>query len=72
MKNNKFCIAAVLAFAGLLVTPALEVLNYSKTVNVAEGSPLPAPVPKPPATQVIVAEGSPLPAPVPKPPVFAA
>lgn len=72
MHPNKLYISAVLAFAGLVVTPALEVPHYSKKVNVAEGSPLPAPVPKPPATQVTVAEGSPLPAPVPKPPVFAA
>ena len=68
MNRNKLYIAAVLALAGLVVTPALEAPNYSKKVNAAEGSPLPAPVPRPPRTQVIIAEGSPLPAPVPRPP----
>jgi hypothetical protein len=68
MNRNKLYIAAVLALAGLAITPALEVPNYSKKVNIAEGSPLPAPVPRPPRTQVIIAEGSPLPAPVPRPP----
>jgi hypothetical protein len=67
MNRNKLYIAAVLAFAGLVVTPALEVSNYSKKVNIAEGSPLPAPVPRPPGKRVMVAEGSPLPAPVPRP-----
>jgi hypothetical protein len=88
MKSNKLYMAAVLALAGLIVTPALEVANYSKKVTVAEGSPLPAP--RPPVTGVvIIAEGSPLPAPrpiatgavivaegsplpAPRPPVFAA
>jgi hypothetical protein len=72
MNRNKLYVAAVLALAGLIVTPTLEVVNHSKKVTVAEGSPLPAPVPRPPATQVIIAEGSPLPAPVPRPAVYAA
>jgi hypothetical protein len=65
VNRNKFYIAAVLAFAGLIVAPVVESVNFTKSINVVEGSPLPAPVPK--ATEaVIVAEGSPLPAPVPK------
>lgn len=71
MNRNKPYIIAVLALAGLIVAPVLESVNYSQSVNVAEGSPLPAPVPRPPAANAVtVAEGSPLPAPVPRPPVF--
>lgn len=65
MNRNKLYIAAVLALSGLIATSALEFVNHSKKVTVAEGSPLPAPVPRPPATGAMVAEGSPLPAPVP-------
>jgi hypothetical protein len=72
MNRNKLYIAAILAVAGLVVTPALVFANCSKKVNLAEGSPLPAPVPRPPTTQVMVAEGSPLPAPVPRPPATGA
>lgn len=69
MKRNKLYIISVLALAGLIVAPVIEYVNYDKTVNVAEGSPLPAPVPRPPAAKAVtVAEGSPLPAPVPRPP----
>jgi len=65
MNRNKLYMAAVLALAGLIVTATPGVVKHSKKVTVAEGSPLPAPVPRPPATQVLVAEGSPLPAPRP-------
>jgi hypothetical protein len=47
MNRNKLYVAAVLALAGLIVTPTLEVVNHSKKVTVAEGLPLPAPVPRP-------------------------
>jgi hypothetical protein len=71
MKRNKLLLAAVLALAGLIVAPVAEFVNYGQNVNIAEGSPLPAPVPQPPAANVvIVAEGSPLPPPVPQPPLL--
>lgn len=72
MNRNKLYITAALAIAGAVVAPASGVVDYSKKVNVAEGSPLPAPVPRPPAARVMVAEGSPLPAPVPHPPAIGA
>jgi hypothetical protein len=61
VNRNKLYLTAVLVLVGLIVAPLAESVNSSQNVNLAEGSPLPAPVPK----AVFVAEGSPLPAPVP-------
>ena len=72
MTRNKLFILPALAFASLIVAPAVTSVNFDSTGPVAEGSPLPAPSPKPPLAftgAVIVAEGSPLPAPSPKPPL---
>jgi hypothetical protein len=52
MNRNKWYLAAVLGLVGLMVMPAALFVNYSKNVNVAEGSPLPPPPPpspKPPS-----------------------
>lgn len=59
MNRNKLCVA-LLALAALIVTPVSAIVNFNNKVNLAEGSPLPPPVPP-----VMVAEGSPLPPPVP-------
>jgi hypothetical protein len=72
MTRNKPFIVAALAFASLIVAPAISSVNFDLAIPVAEGSPLPAPSPKPPLSAVggiVVAEGSPLPAPSPKPPL---
>jgi hypothetical protein len=49
MNRNKWYLAAVLGLVGLMVMPAALFVNYSKNVNIAEGSPLPPPPPQPPA-----------------------
>ena len=73
MNRTKLYLAAAVVYASLIVAPALRSVNFNQNVNLAEGSPLPAPVPHPPTAQpVTIAEGSPLPAPVPHPPVLAA
>lgn len=74
MNRNKLCIA-LLGIAALIVTPVSAIVNFSSKVNIAEGSPLPPPVPPtiltegsplpPPVPPALVAEGSPLPPPVP-------
>lgn len=67
---KKFAGLAVLLFlAAFIVLPASSTVNYNVSKPIlAEGSPLPWPVPKPPSSGVLTAEGSPLPWPVPKPP----
>jgi hypothetical protein len=47
MNINKWHLAAVLGLAGLIVMPTVLFVNYNKSVNVAEGNPLPPP-PNPP------------------------
>jgi len=49
MNRNKWYLAAVLGLVGLMVMPVALFVNYSKNVNIAEGSPLPPPPPQPPA-----------------------
>jgi hypothetical protein len=49
MNRNKWYLAAVLGFAGLMVMPAALLVNCNKNVNIAEGNPLPPPPPQPPA-----------------------
>jgi len=49
MNRNKWYLAAVLGLVGLMVMPVALFVNYSKSVNIAEGSPLPPPPPQPPA-----------------------
>ena len=58
MNRNKLYVA-LLVLAALIVTPLSVIVNFSK-VNIAEGNPIPPPVPP-----VIVAEGNPIPPPVP-------
>jgi len=61
------CLSGLLILAGLIVLPVSNSLNsdISKPV-VADGSPLPWPVPPfPPSSTTLVADGSPLPWPVP-------
>ena len=60
-------IIAVLGIAGVMVAPVVVGVNLANVV-VADGSPVPAPVPHPP---LLVADGSPVPAPVPHPPLMA-
>jgi hypothetical protein len=48
MNRNKWYLVAVLGLVGLMVMPAALFVNYSKNVNIAEGSPLPPPPPQPP------------------------
>ena len=43
MNRNKRYLAAVLSLVGLMVMPAALFVNYNNNVNIAEGSPLPAP-----------------------------
>lgn len=69
MKTKTAFLVAGLTVIGLMVAPAVEPVNKTANENIADGSPLPAPVPKPPVATVLIADGSPLPAPVPKPPV---
>ena len=71
MKNNKRYLTGILALAILIVAPAISCVNHSQESKVAEGSPLPPPVPKLFTTidTELVAEGSPLPPPVPKGPM---
>ena len=70
MNRKTAFITAILAIVGLMVTPVIRSVNQPKVQRLADGSPLPAPTPKPPAmTTVLVADGSPLPAPTPKPPL---
>ena len=74
MNRNKLCLV-FLALAALIVTPASVIVNFSHKVNIAEGNPLPPPVPPvmvaegnplpPPVPPVMVAEGAPIPPPVP-------
>jgi hypothetical protein len=47
MNRNRWYLAAALGLAGLIVMPTVLFVNYNKSVNIAEGSPLPPP-PKPP------------------------
>jgi hypothetical protein len=49
MNRSKWYLVAVLGLVGLMVMPAALFVNYSKNVNIAEGSPLPPPPPQPPA-----------------------
>ena len=70
MNRNKRYVAAAVVCASLIVAPVLSFVNFNQNVNLAEGSPLPPPVPHTPTAQsVTIAEGSPLPAPVPHPPM---
>jgi hypothetical protein len=72
VNRNKLYLAVIVAFAGLIVAPVVEFVNFNQNVNLAEGSPLPAPVPHQSTAQpVTIAEGSPLPAPVPHASVLA-
>jgi hypothetical protein len=76
VNRNKLCLA-FLALAALIVAPVSAIVNFNNNVNVAEGSPIPPPVPLlvaegnplPPHPPVLVAEGNPLP---PHPPVLVA
>ena len=71
MHTNKKYLAGILALAGLIVTPVISLVNHSQ--DVAEGSPLPPPVPHPKLfvnnASELIAEGSPLPPPVPHGPL---
>ena len=67
MNRKTTYVIAVLSLAGVMVAPVLVAVNQATNAVVAEGSPLPAPVPKVNATDsMLVAEGSPLSAPVPQ------
>jgi hypothetical protein len=77
VNRNKLCVA-LLALAALIVTPVSAIVNFNNKVNIAEGNPLPPPVPPvliaegspiPPVPPVLIAEGSPIP---PVPPVLIA
>ena len=69
MNRNKLCVA-LLALAALIVTPLSAIVNFNNKVRIAEGNPLPPPIPPamvaegnplPPLPPVMVAEGNPLP-----------
>jgi hypothetical protein len=74
VNRNKLCLA-LLALTALIVTPVSAVVNFSHKVVIAEGTPIPPPVPPvlvaegtpipPPVPPVLVAEGTPIPPPVP-------
>ena len=73
--NRKQLCIALLALAALIVAPVSAIVNFNHHLNIAEGSPIPPPVPPvmvaegspipPPVPPVLVAEGSPIPPPVP-------
>jgi hypothetical protein len=44
VNRNKLCLV-FLALAALIVTPASAIVNFNDKVNIAEGNPLPPPVP---------------------------
>jgi hypothetical protein len=81
VNRNKLCLV-FLALAALIVTPAGAIVNFNDQVNVAEGAPIPPPVPPvmvnegapipPPVPPVMVAEGAPIPPPVPPVALFVA
>ena len=81
MNRNKLCLA-ILAIAALIVTPVSAVVNFSHKVNIAEGTPIPPPMPPvmvaegtpipPPMPPVLVAEGTPIPPPMPPSAAFTA
>jgi hypothetical protein len=72
VNRNKLYVA-LLVLAALIVTPLSVIVNFNNKVNIAEGNPLPPPVPwvvaegnpLPPPVPWVVAEGNPLPPPVP-------
>ena len=74
MNRNKWCLV-FLAIAVLIVTPASAIVNFNNQANVAEGAPIPPPLPPvmvaegapipPPLPPVMIAEGAPIPPPVP-------
>jgi len=73
MNRKELCVA-LLALAALIVAPVSPIVNFNHHLNIAEGSPIPPPVPPvmvaegpipPPVPPVLVAEGSPIPPPVP-------
>jgi hypothetical protein len=74
VNRNKLCVA-LLALAALIVAPVGAIVNFNHKVNIAEGNPIPPPVPPvmvaegnpipPPVPPVMVAEGNPIPPPVP-------
>lgn len=74
MNRDKLCVA-LLALAAVIVTPVIAIVNFNHKVNIAEGNPIPPPVPPvlvaegnpipPPVPPVLVAEGNPIPPPVP-------
>ncbi len=66
MNRNNLCLV-FLALAASIVTPASAIVNFNDKVNIAEGNPLPPPVPP-----MMVAEGNPLPPPVPPAAAFIA
>jgi hypothetical protein len=72
VNRYKLCVA-LLALAALIVTPASGIVNFINKVSIAEGNPIPPPVPWvvaegnpiPPPVPWVVAEGNPIPPPVP-------
>jgi hypothetical protein len=68
LNQTKLYLAALLVVASLIVAPSFAFVNSTPNSNVAEGSPLPPPVPNLAFTSgapAFIAEGSPLPPPVP-------
>jgi hypothetical protein len=59
VNRNKLCVA-LLALTALIVTPVTAIVNFNHKVNIAEGNPIPSPIPP-----VMVAEGNPIPSPIP-------
>ena len=65
--NRNRLYVALLAFAALIVTPLSGIVNFNGKVTIAEGTPIPPPVPP-----VMIAEGTPIPPPVPPAAAFLA
>jgi hypothetical protein len=72
VNRNKLCVV-VLALTALIIAPVSAIVNFNTKVNIAEGAPIPPPVPWvvaegapiPPPVPWVVAEGAPIPPPVP-------